>query len=137
MLPIALSVLLACGLLLAAVCVHLWSGFRGPNLAPVAGIGAWIAAGVLLMGALLVWGGRLPVLESFVRPMGYGGAAGSRPANDLDGGLGHSLGGGDRPQGQGWAESFLESGPGLFACAGTDHSRVGASIHADGVGSEW
>lgn len=69
MLPIAIPVLLACGMLLAGVGAHLWSGFpEGPDLSPVASICAWVAAGVLLMGALLLWGGRLPVLESFVRP---------------------------------------------------------------------
>jgi hypothetical protein len=68
-LPIAIPVLLACGLLSAAVGVRLWSGFRvGPDLSPVASICAWVAAGVLLTGSLLVWGGRLPVLESLVRP---------------------------------------------------------------------
>jgi hypothetical protein len=68
-LPVTISVVLACGMLLVAVGVHLWSGFREtPDLSPVASIAAWVAAGVLLGGALLVWGGGLPVLESFVRP---------------------------------------------------------------------
>lgn len=78
MLPIAISVLLACGMLFATVGLRLWSGFReAPDLSPVASIGAWVAAGVLLMGALLVWGARLPVLESFVRPFDTGALQGS------------------------------------------------------------
>lgn len=69
MLPVAVSVVLACGMLLTAVGVHLWIGSRkGPDLSPVASAAAWVAAGVLLVGALLVWGGELPALESLVRP---------------------------------------------------------------------
>jgi hypothetical protein len=68
-LSVAILVILACGLLLAAVGVHLLSAFReGIDLSPAASIAAWVAAGALLMGALLVWGGRLPTLESFVQP---------------------------------------------------------------------
>lgn len=69
MLPVAISVLFACGMLLIAAGVHLWVGFwKEPDLSPLAGIAAWVAAGVLLVGALLVWGGKLPALESLVRP---------------------------------------------------------------------
>jgi hypothetical protein len=65
--PAAIPALLAGGMLLAAMGVHLWNGLREtPDLSPVANIAAWTAAGVLLMGALLAWGGTLPVLESFV-----------------------------------------------------------------------
>jgi hypothetical protein len=71
--PVAISVMLACGMLLAAVGVHLWVGFwEEPDLYPVAGIAAWMAAGVLLIGALLMWGGRLPALEALVRPFDMG-----------------------------------------------------------------
>jgi hypothetical protein len=66
-LPIAISVTVACTMLLAAVGAHLWNGFRQrPGLSVFATVAAWAAAGVLLLGALLVWGGRLPVLEPFL-----------------------------------------------------------------------
>ncbi|MGD8998563.1 MAG: hypothetical protein PVH80_10675 [Anaerolineae bacterium] len=65
----AISVVLAGGMLLVAIGVHLWTAFwRAPGLSPLASIAAWVAAGVLLVGALLVWGGRFPALESLVRP---------------------------------------------------------------------
>jgi hypothetical protein len=62
--------MLACGLLVAAAGIDLWSGFReGPDLSPAASIAAWVAASALLMGALLAWGGKLPTLESLVQPL--------------------------------------------------------------------
>ena len=67
MLPAAIVVVVAGGMLLAAMGVHLLNGlWERPDLSPLASIAGWAAASVLLIGALLVWGGTLPVLESFV-----------------------------------------------------------------------
>jgi hypothetical protein len=77
-LPIAISAVVACCLLLIAVGVRLWMGFwRELDLSAVASLAAWVAAGILLVGALLVWGGRLPALESLVRPLDMSGLPGA------------------------------------------------------------
>jgi hypothetical protein len=71
--PVVVFAAVPGGLLLVAVCIHLWSGvWDRPGLASVAGMVAWAAAGLLLIGALLVWGGRLPTLKSLVRPLDMG-----------------------------------------------------------------
>jgi len=68
-LPATVVVMVAGGMLLVAMGVHLLNGLRErPDLSPLASIAGWAAASVLLIGALLVWGGTLPVLESFVPP---------------------------------------------------------------------
>jgi hypothetical protein len=106
-LPVAILVGLACGLLFAAVGVHLWSGFwAGRDLSPLASIAAWVAAGALLMGALLVWGGRLPNLESFVRPFDVGAWQGPVLPMILMAALAIPFGGGTTPRAEAGQKAF-------------------------------
>lgn len=64
---VAILIGLGCGMLLVAVSFGLWSGYLGePALSRGAHATAWGAAGVLVAGALLVWGSGLPALESLV-----------------------------------------------------------------------
>lgn len=69
----ALEVLIgvAYGILVASVGVALWSGLRDmPRLSRAADGGAWLAAGLLLLGVLLVWGTGLPAFEWLVTFLG-------------------------------------------------------------------
>jgi hypothetical protein len=62
--PVALLVGLASGMLMAALGIALWSGVRGmSHLSRGARGAAWLAASLLVFGALLAWGSKLPALE--------------------------------------------------------------------------
>lgn len=61
----------AYAILVASVGAALWSGFRDmPRLSRAGDAGAWIAAGLLLLGVLLVWGTGLPAFEWLVTFLG-------------------------------------------------------------------
>lgn len=68
---------LGSGMLVAALGLALWSGLRGmPHLSRGAGGAAWLAASLLVFGALLAWGSRLPALEGLAKTLGMPPAAG-------------------------------------------------------------
>lgn len=64
MFPVAMLVCLASGTLMAAVGLALWGGLRrAAGLFRGAGAAGWVAVCLLVFGALLAWGSRLPALE--------------------------------------------------------------------------
>lgn len=74
---VAILVSLASGMLVAALGIALWSGLRGiRRFSRGAGGAAWLAASLLVFGALLAWGSRLPALEELATTLGMPHAEG-------------------------------------------------------------
>ena len=79
---------LACGMLILAIGIALWSGLPGVPRAPIGGDGAaWMAASLLVFGALLAWGSGLPALGWLPNSLGAAGLGGEVSSMILIAGL--------------------------------------------------
>jgi len=130
---VAILVGLASGILMAALGIALWSGLRGtPHLSRGAGGAAWLAASLLVFGALLAWGSGLPALEGLATTLGMPHSEGPVSSMVLMAALAIPFESGTRKKAD-WSQSLLYV-PALLL-AGTALARLGGS----GVGGadDW
>ena len=132
--PMAILVGLASGMLMAALGITLWSGLRSmPHLSRGGGGAAWLAASLLVFGALLAWGSRLPALEGLATTFGIPQTGGPVSSMILMAALAipFELGAGKKAD---WSRSLLYV-PALLL-AGTALARLGGSDVGD-TGEDW
>ncbi len=124
---------LAYATLVAAVGLALWSGMRNmPRLSQSAEGATWVAAGLLVFGALLAWGSGLPALEWLAASLHVGALDGPVLSVILAAALAIPLRGGSRRE-QHWSQALFHV-PALILAA---IALGGTVAESGGMTAEW